>query len=149
MRKTCAILLSTLLAALGLWLIAIGMMHGRFSQEQNRSIVSLTLMGGFAVVLVISLVLSRLADKDYRVLFTPAMVLLSLGLLLLGVFFAFMEMMVSADTYSILLLVFLTCYGLAMIMNGVANYFLSQRVYRLYFFEFVRSLPYVYYRYRI
>ncbi len=149
MRKTYAIMLSTLLAALGLWLIAIGMMHGRFSQEQYRSLVSLTLMGGFAAVLIVGAVFSRLTAKDYRVAFTTAAVLLSLGLLLLGVFFAFMDMMVGVEIYGILLLVFLTCYGLAMIMNGVANYFLSQRVYRLYFFEFVRSLPYVYYRYRI
>ena len=149
MKKAYALTVSILLIALGSWLIAIAMMHGRFSQEQYRSLVSLTLMGGFAVILVSGLFLSRLSAKDYRVVFTTAMVLLSLGLLMLGVFFGFMDMMVGPEAYGILLLVFLACYGLAMIMNGVANYILSQRAYRLYVLDLARSLPHIYRRYRL
>jgi hypothetical protein len=149
MRKTYAFVMSALLIALGSWLIVVGIMQGRFSQERYHSLVSLILVGGFAVVLVIGLLFSRLTAKDYRVVFTTALVLLSLGLILLGIFFAFMDMMVEPEVYGLLLLVFLTLYGLAMIMNGIANYFLSQQVYRLYFFDFMRSLPHAYRRYRI
>jgi uncharacterized membrane protein len=149
MKKAYALTVSILLIALGSWLIAIGMMHGRFSQEQYRSLVSLTLMGGFAAILVSGLFFSRLTAKDYRVVFTTAMVLLSLGLLMFGVFFGFMDMMAGPEAYGILLLVFLACYGLAMIMNGVANYILSQRVYRLYVLDLARSLPHIYRRYRL
>jgi len=149
MKKVYALIVSLILIALGSWLISIGMMRGRFSQEQYRSLVSLTLMGGFAVILVSGLFFSRLTAKDYRVVFTTVMVLLSLGLFLLGVFFGFMDMMVGPEAYGILLFVFLACYGLAMIMNGVANYILSQRVYRLYILDLARSLPHVYRRYRL
>jgi drug/metabolite transporter (DMT)-like permease len=126
-----------------------GIMQSRFSQESYHSLVTLTLLVGFAAVLIIGLLLSRLTARDYRTVFTTAVVLISLGLILLCIFFAFMDMVVSTEVYGILLLVFLTLYGLAMIMDGVAHYFLSQKVYRLYFFDFMRSLPHAYRRYRI
>ena len=149
MRKPYTVLLSTLLVVLGSWLMIMGIMHGGFSQEQDHFLVILTLMGGFAAVLLCGLPLYRITAQDYRTVYATAISLLSLGLLLLCIFFAFMDMMVDPDTYGILLAVFLTLYGLAMVMNGVAHYFLSQRVYRLYFFDFMRSLPQVYRRYRI
>jgi len=149
MKKRYATVMSALLIALGSWLIAMGIMQNRFSQESYHSLVSLTLLACFAAVLVIGLLFSRLTTKDYRFVFTTAVVLISLGLILLCIFFAFMDMMVSPEVYGILLLVFLTLYGLAMIMDGVAHYFLSQQVYRLYYFDFVRSLPHAYRRYRI
>jgi len=149
MKKKYAIFMSALLIILGSWLMTMGAMYGSLSQEQNRSLVTLTLLTGFAAVLVIGLLLSRFTTKDYRAVFTTAVVLISLGLILLCIFFAFMDMMVSPEVYGILLAVFLILYGLAMVMNGVAHYFLSQRVYRLYFFDFMRSLPQAYRRYRI
>ena len=149
MRKAYAVTLSALLIALGTWLITMAVMHARFSQEQYRSLVSSTLMGCLAAVLVIGLLFSRTTARDYRVVFTTAILLLCLGLFLLSIFFAFMDMMVEPEVYGILLLVFLGLYGLAVIMNGVANYFLSQQVYRVYFFDFARSLPHAYRRYRI
>ncbi len=149
MRKPYVVLLSTLLVVLGSWLMIMGIIHGSFSQEQDRSLVNLTLMGGFAVVLLVGLSLSRITAQDYRTVYTTAISLLSLGLLLLGVFFGLMGMMVDPGTYGVLLAVFLVPYGLALIMNGVAHYFLSQQVYRLYFFDFMRSFPQIYRRYRI
>ena len=148
MRKTYAVMLSLSLIILGSWLIALGILRGAFNHEGFRSILSLTLIGGFALVLVLGLLFSRLAARDYRAVFTTAMLLMSLGLFLLGVFFAFIDILVSPRVYGILLMVFLACYGLMMIMNGVANYFLSQQVYRVYIFDFLRSLPHAYYRYR-
>ena len=149
MKKTYALVMSALLVAGGSWLIAMGILQSRFRQERYHSHVSLTLLAGFAAVLVIGLLFSRLSAKDYRFVFTTAVALISLGLILLCIFFAFMDMVVSTEVYGILLLVFLALYGLAMIMDGVAHYFLSQKVYRLYFFDFMRSLPHAYRRYRI
>jgi len=149
MKKAYAFVMSALLVVVGSWLIAMGIMQSRFSQESYHSLVSLILLACFAAVLVTGLLFSRLTAQDYRFVFTTAVVLISLGLILLCIFFAFMDMVVSPEVYGILLLVFLALYGLAMIMNGVAHYFLSQRVYRLYFFDFMRSLPHAYRRYRI
>ncbi|MEW6554883.1 MAG: hypothetical protein AB1384_11425 [Actinomycetota bacterium] len=148
MRKTYAVILSTLLIALGILLITIGIAQAGAGQEQYRPTVSLVLIAGFAGVFVLGLLFSRFTAKDYRGAFTTTILLLSVGMLLLGVFFAFVEMLVSPGVYRMLLLASLVLYGLFVTMNGVANYFLSQRVYRVYAFDFLRALPYAYCRYR-
>ncbi|RJP30733.1 MAG: hypothetical protein C4536_09490 [Actinobacteria bacterium] len=148
MRKSLALVWSALLLPLGLWLVVLGIAGGLYEPERYRVAGDLTLFGGFVVLLILGLVFSRYADDDYRTIFFVGSILLSLGLALLGTFFAFMWFMLSARAYGITWAAFLVCYGLALIMSGVGSYLLAQRVYRVYIYDFLRELPHVYYRYR-
>ncbi|MDY6794134.1 MAG: hypothetical protein SWK76_02450 [Actinomycetota bacterium] len=123
-------------------------MSGVFGREEYRSAVVLTLLDGFTALLAFTLIFGRLADDGYRTVFYTVFMLSSVGLALLAAFFGIMGVMLGDYGYGILLAVMLSCYGLALIMVGTANHFLSQRTYRAYIYDFARQLPHVYYRYR-
>ena len=143
MKRSIALVMTTILFALGLWLLVMGIMNGRFSHDEYRPIVVISLAGGFLGLLGSGLVSCRYAEYDYRAIFSMMIMLLSVGLALLSSFFEFFGLMVGVHTYSILLKVMLMPYGLALIMTGAGNYFLSQGI------HIIRPLPYFYFRYRI
>ncbi len=148
MKRPIAWAMTLILVALGLLLLAMGIIYPLSGVEGRRNTIALTLFCGFLFLLITGSASSRSTDDDYRTVFTVAIALLSIGLALLGAFFAFIWYMVSPSAYSILLAAFLVSYGLALIALGAVNHFLSQRVYRVYAFDFIRSLPHIYYRYR-
>lgn len=148
MKKSLSMMLTALLIVFGLSLLAMGIMYGRFRQEEYRSMMVIILAGEFLVLMLVTVVFSRFVQDDYKPAFLTTLLLLSTGLAMLGAFFGVMWAMFDTSTYGIFIAVMLPCYGLALIMTGVANHFLSQKAYRPYIYDFFRQLPYVYYRYR-
>jgi hypothetical protein len=149
MKKSLASIMTVLSTALGLALLAMGLMSVTLSQESYRPLLVLTFYGGALAMLGLEALLARRADSDYRQLFFYFFGLAGIGLVLLGLFFSVMWIFLSPRVYAIFLAVLPSCYGLALILAASAHHYLAQRDWRPYLYDFFRQLPYVYWRYRI
>lgn len=149
MRRPSALILSGFTILLGLSLMVMGIMHYRFSAELYSPVIVITLAWVFVAFLLISCVVSRFVEDDYEPVFATMFIMLSIMALMIGAFFSYIWLMVSAYAYNVLIEVMLICYGLAVIMVGIANHLLSQRAYRPFIFGFFQELPHIYQRYRI
>lgn len=148
MSRSLARGFSAAVIAMGIALVVMGVLYGRSGSDGYRAMVSLTLVGGFVLLFLLTLVSYRFAEDGYRTLFTVLFLLLSVGLGLLCAFLGLMWAMLSEYAFGITLAVMLISYGAAVVMAGAANLVLSRRGYRLYIHDFLRQLPYIYYRYR-
>ena len=149
MRRSSALILSGFTILLGLSLMLMGIIQDRLDAEMYSPVIVITLAWVFFLFLLISCVMSRLVEDDYEPVFSTLFMMLSIMSLMLGAFFSYIWLMVSAYTYNVLLEVLLVCYGLAVIMVGIANYLLSQKDYRPFIYDFFQELPHVYKRYRV
>lgn len=139
MKRLRALILSGLTILLGLSLVIMGIMHERFGGELYRPVIVITLAWVFFAFLVVSCVVSRFVEDGYEPLFATMFVMLSIMSLMLGAFFGYIWLLVNAYVYSMLLKVLLICYGLAVMMVGVANQVLSGRDSRPFIYDFFRS----------
>ena len=149
MRKALASLMTLLSLALGLALLGMGVMNVAFSRERYRPLLVLVLFGGCLALLLLTMILARFADPDYRPLFSPLFNLLALGLALLGIFFSVMWVALSPRAYGICLAALLSCYGAALLLAALLHHFLAQRAWRPFLVDAARQLPHIYWRYRI
>jgi hypothetical protein len=149
MRRSTALILSGFTILLGLSLMVMGIMHDRFSMELYSPVIVITLAWVFVTFLLISCVVSRFVEDDYEPVFATMFMMLSIMALMIGAFFSYIWLMVSAYTYNVLIEVMLICYGLAVMMVGIANHLLSQQAYRPFIYDFFQELPHIYQRYRI
>jgi hypothetical protein len=143
------LILSGFTILLGLSLLVMGIIQDRFSTELYSPVIVITLAWVFVAFLIISCVISRFVEDDYEPVFATLFMILSIMSLMLGAFFSYIWLMVSAYAYNLLIEVLLICYGLAVIMVGVANYLLSRRDSRPFIYDFFQELPHIYQRYRI
>ena len=143
MRRSSASILSGFTILLGLSLMVMGIIQDRFNAEMYSPVIVITLAWVFVVFLLISCVMSRFVQDDYEPVFATLFMMLSIMSLMLGAFFSYIWLMVSAYTYNVLLEVLLICYGLAVIMVGIANYLLSQQDYRPFIYDFFQEPPHI------
>lgn len=149
MKRAPATFMTLLALLTGSAVLAMGILNGTFQTEEYRSALVLVLYGGFLAVLGTETVLARRADPDYRQVFAWLFGLLGIGLAMLGLFFSVMWLPLSQRAYGICLAVLLPLYGLALIMAAAAHHFLAQRAWRPFLYDFIRQLPYIYWRYRV
>lgn len=149
MRKSLSVLLTLSLAAAGVSLLAMAGASGTLSREANRSPTLYALGALFLALLALGALFPTFARSDYRKVLRAILLLLALGMFLIYVFLGFMWMIVAAPVVSVLTALFLSLYGLAVIMAGIFNYFAAQEGYRPYIYSMAREFPYIYYRYRI
>lgn len=148
MRKALAVTLSVLVAGCGLVLAAIAVMSGRLGAERYRAIVLYTLGGVCLLLFALAVLMPLFAQRDYRKVLRVLLFLAGQGVLLLFIFFGFMWMLVSDHAVGVMLAVFLSLYGIALLMLAALNLLLSDRGYRVFMYSLFREVPYVYYRLR-
>ncbi len=148
MKRSISIMLTGVLAAAGLALLALAVMSGSLSADDRRFIAVATLLACTCAVAVAGAIAARSAEDDYRGTVKTAAILLTSGLLCLTTFFGVIGSIVSRSAWGILLVVMLTCYGITLLMVAGANTVFSQKDYRTFYFDFARQLPSLYYRYR-
>jgi len=147
LRDLRSVVTSVLFTAAGIALIVMGAMNGRFSPVGSRYIVVVTLIGATVVLAISSAVTRRAVPDGYGKVFGTVSFMLCAGLVALAIFFGFSGIF-SDGAYAVLLAVFLTLYGIAMVFAALANFVLSDTDYRVFIFELVRQAPHLYYRYR-
>lgn len=147
MRKPLAVILSLLLATTGVTGIAMGVMSGSLSNKY-RDLATYVLGGCFLLLLFLAMVFPLIAEKDYRRVLRFALFALAVGMLLIYIFFGFMKMVVSPYAFGVLLKIFPTLYGMALLFVGFMNYLLAQKAHRVYMFSVFAEVPHLYYRYR-
>lgn len=148
MKRSMALTLSGVLAACGLALLTLAVASGTFSPDGRRFVVVLTLFACALLVGIIGGMATRRAEADYTSVVRTATILLVSGLMCLTAFFGLMASLLGAYPYRVLLAVMMTCYGVTLLMVAGANLYLSQKDYRVFYFDLARQLPSMYYRYR-
>lgn len=148
MKKPFSIMLSVLLAAAGLILIATAVVSGSLEEVGRQGSVQYIIAATFALLLVLALVFPLLAESGYRRLLRGFLTFCAAGMVMILIFLGFMWMLVSDGAVLVMLRVLLPMYGVFLCTGALAAYLLADRAYRVFMFSLARELPYAYYRYR-